>query len=105
MIKLGPIPVITGLNDDVPWIVGNATNLTGNPGENRILTFYIKDNIVFILFGIICSSPIIPFVKSKLKDTNFILEILSAIIIVLLFIISISYLIKGTYNPFIYFNF
>ena len=48
MVKLGPIPVITGVNDDVPWIVGNATNLAGNPGENRILTFYIKDNMVYI---------------------------------------------------------
>lgn len=100
------------------WVLFRAPNLSSaiyqikamfgfgvNTLYDETTLFYIKDNIVFILFGIICSSPIIPFVKSKLKDTNFILEILSAIIIVLLFIISISYLIKGTYNPFIYFNF
>ena len=47
-IVLGPIPVITGVNDDVPYIAGNSVNLSGNPGEDRVLTLYLKENMIYI---------------------------------------------------------
>ena len=44
---LGPIPVITGVNDDAPYIAGNTVEGI-NPGKERILTIYIKDNYVYL---------------------------------------------------------
>lgn len=46
-VVVGPIPVITGVNDDAPYIAGNTVDGI-YPGKNRILTMYIKDNMVYI---------------------------------------------------------
>ena len=65
--------------------------------------FYLKEYGIYIILGIICS---IQFKKNKnLKIPNFIIDIIKIVLFILVFIISLSYIIKGTYNPFIYFNF
>lgn len=46
-LVMGPIPVITGVNDDAPYKVGNSVDGI-NPGENRILTIYFRDDMVYI---------------------------------------------------------
>lgn len=46
-IKIGPIPVVPGVNDDVPFKVGNVTSGI-YAGLNRILTLNIKDDMVYI---------------------------------------------------------
>ena len=43
MYHLHPGTVLRGR-----YIVGNSVNLSGNPGENRILKFYLKDSMVYI---------------------------------------------------------
>lgn len=45
-IKLGAIPVITGVNDDAPYKFGNTVDGI-YPGLDRILNIYIKDNMVY----------------------------------------------------------
>lgn len=63
--------------------------------------FYLREYYIFIVFGIIFSTPII---KLKLfKNKCFML--LGYIITFILFIICISYLISDSYNPFLYFRF
>ena len=62
--------------------------------------FYIKNNLVFLLSGIIFS---IPFVN-KIK-VNKVLKVGIIIIYVLLFIICICQLLSDSYNPFLYFRF
>lgn len=45
--RLGAIPVVPGVNDDVPFKVGNVTSGIYS-GLNRILHIYIKDNMVYL---------------------------------------------------------
>ena len=69
---------------------------------------YIKENIVFLLSGIIFSMPVIRYIDKKIgnkKIFKILLEPISSIIVFILFIVCITYLVKNTYNPFIYFNF
>lgn len=69
---------------------------------------FIKENIVFFIAAIAFSMPIArntnKFIVDKAKG-YLILEILYPFTIIGLFIICVSYLVKGTYNPFIYFKF
>ncbi len=44
--KIGPIPVITGVNNDVPYKFGDTVS-AGSPGMDRILNIYYKDNKVY----------------------------------------------------------
>lgn len=46
-IKLGAIPVVPGVNDDVPFKAGNVTSGIYS-GLNRILSIYIKNNMVYL---------------------------------------------------------
>lgn len=102
----------------IGWIIFRSNNLTNawfhikalfGVGMSTIYDaktlFYVKDNLPFFVAASIFSTPIIPYLKRKFKLFNTTLKCIEWIILLLLFMISISYLIKGTYNPFIYFNF
>lgn len=59
--------------------------------------FLIKDNFVMLAIGILASTPLL----GKLFKTNWIKELL----LMTLLLLSIVFVIKGGYSPFIYFNF
>lgn len=64
-----------------------------------------KEYIVFLIFGILFARPLAKKIsRTKLAKTK-VAEALYVIGLIGLFIASISYLVKGAYNPFIYFNF
>lgn len=69
---------------------------------------FIKENLVFLIAGIILSTPIArranTYIVYKAKHTA-LLEFLYPAAILGLFLISLSYIVKGSYNPFIYFKF
>lgn len=69
---------------------------------------FIKENLLIIIISIILCTPIAKkinkMVVDKQKGYKF-FNILYPVAIVGIFIIAISYLVKGVYNPFIYFNF
>lgn len=71
--------------------------------------FYFQEYGIFLLAGIVFSTPVIPWIKEKLSSAGAaartICDVLSFIAILLLFLISVSFMVKGSYNPFIYFNF
>lgn len=68
--------------------------------------FYSREYIVFIIVAVIASTPILQIIDNKLKDAvPRITGILSAVVNCSLFIFSVSYLVMGAHNPFIYFNF
>ena len=75
----------------------------GNMLYDAQTILYFKEYIVYIFLGILFS---IPF-KAKWinKEKHQIIKILYIVAIFIVFYISMSYMIKGTYNPFIYFNF
>lgn len=67
--------------------------------------FYIKEFGVFLVLGIIFSMPIfVSFEKTKFANSKT-GQALYIAGLLFLFLGVISYLIKGAYNPFIYFNF
>ena len=95
------------------WIIFRSDNLTyALTYIKRMFTFknfvdyqffeFLFENIVIFMIAIIVSLGVIDFSKYK---NNKIFNFLSIVFFSILFIISISYLIKGVYNPFIYFNF
>ena len=62
---------------------------------------YLQNYGVYLLTGIIFCFPIVSLIKKKIYISKKVLYIL----VFLLFVVSISFTIKGSYNPFIYFNF
>lgn len=67
--------------------------------------FYLSNYKFFLILGIVCCFPILRAIKNKLKSGKTVLAVAAGIVLIALFLISITYTIKGTYNPFIYFNF
>ena len=68
--------------------------------------YYVKNYIIIILIGIICSTPLIKIGLSKLENSRVkILTILEVGIYMGLLIISSAALISNSFNPFIYFRF
>ena len=69
---------------------------------------FIKEYSVFFILGIVFSTPIAKYANKLIventKGTK-LLEYVYPFAIMILFIIVLSYLVKGSYNPFIYFNF
>ena len=63
--------------------------------------YYLKNSIIILIIGLICSTPLIETIWYKLRK-NAIIKTLSLLCI---FFISISYLVDSTYNPFLYFRF
>ena len=70
---------------------------------------YFRENMICIIGAIIFStdwfSRISKFVTDKSVKMGRILETIGEICLFILFLISVVYIINGTYNPFIYFNF
>ena len=67
--------------------------------------FYLSNYKFYFAAGIICCLPVIPFVKKKLDTEKPAIKIISGLLLLFAFLISLTFIIKGSYNPFIYFNF
>ena len=100
------------------WVLFRATSLSGafvyfkdmfGLGQIPIIdsnfTRYIGDKFIYLLAGIIFSMPIHKYVLRFVDKNKVISCILSPICMITLLLISTAFLVKGTYNPFIYFNF
>lgn len=69
---------------------------------------FIKENIIYFIAAFILSTPISRKINKFIVDTGkgyAFLETLYPFAIIGLFFVSMSYIVKGTYNPFIYFKF
>ena len=72
---------------------------------------YLKENIAYIVFALILSTDVLVRIKKKLNHVlkqgwqRAVIQVAGEICLVGVFIISIVYIINGTYNPFIYFHF
>ncbi|MEG2276201.1 MAG: MBOAT family O-acyltransferase [Clostridia bacterium] len=99
------------------WVIFRSDSLTGAITYIKTMFFangsllldentlvYLNQNKYFFLFAIIFSYPVSKLLPEKFKNhisTN-ILYVIGCLIIL---ITSMSYIVKGAYNPFIYFNF
>lgn len=66
---------------------------------------YFMQIITWLIFGVVFSFPVIPKMKEKIKKDNIFLNIIYVIVMIILFMLSISSIVSDSYNPFIYFNF
>lgn len=67
---------------------------------------YFKENIIILAISVLACMPLGKEILNKLNDRKkYIVYFITDIVLLFLFVVSISYLIKGVYNPFIYFNF
>lgn len=81
--------------------------LHGNPLSDPKLWITFKDVFVtLILAGILCF-PVAGWLEAKAEKSRYdkVFEICRGVFLLLLFAVSISYCLNGSYNPFIYFNF
>ncbi len=82
--------------------------LNNNPLSNNISMFLVIDNFIFLLIAIILCTPLTIKLKKIINTyviTNKLISFVQPIYYIVLFIISISYILNSSYNPFIYFNF
>lgn len=89
--------------------------LTHNENYTGLTGIYIKENWIFIIFAVLISINSINLIKQTakswlrgIKNWNIAVNVmhgLEEMALVFVFFISVIYIINGTYNPFIYFNF
>ncbi len=105
------------------WVVFRATDLyqagiyylnmfgcNQNGLWNSEMTFLLKEYWMFIIAGILFSIPSIKILQNKVNESKHVVlkEIYHygyMIVCFALFVVSMSYIVRGSYNPFIYFNF
>ena len=98
------------------WVLFRADNLTqayqyitamfGSSGiwiDNNAL-FFLKENFVYFIVAILASTPVIKHLTEKSEKSG-IMAFFVIILFLLILLCSVAYIVKGTYNPFIYFNF
>ena len=71
--------------------------------EMGILEVYVKEDQANEI--VILKNDIEKTIKNKVNTDKPAYTIISGIILIAMVLISVTYTIKGTYNPFIYFNF
>lgn len=63
--------------------------------------YYLSNYLIILLIGCILSTPFVEEIYKKYIINKWV----DALILLFIFLISISYLVDSTYNPFLYFNF
>ena len=101
------------------WVVFRAENLsafgtyTVSMFANPVLTDdmfwgYFTDKAVIFVFAILFSMPVAPM-ANRIFAKNLALKKIQGFVypfvVFALFLVSAAYIVKGSYNPFIYFNF
>ena len=79
--------------------------LAGNPLIDDAFIFNVSNNYVFLIAAAVFSFPTAKLIREKIGDKHKSLDVLYVIGVAALLLIAVSYIVKGSYNPFIYFNF
>ena len=91
---------------EIGIFIKSMFGLNGLSFMNFETWYYLKNYIVILVIGIICSTPIIKKGLDKLAESKIkVLTILELIIYISLLIICSAALISNSFNPFIYFRF
>ena len=90
--------------DDSKYLFAFIKALTSNKFVDSAFLYYFKNYFLILVIATLFSLPVYPKVKEKMNNTIF-TSLLSISIYVILFIVTLSYLVSDTYNPFLYFRF
>lgn len=84
----------------------SMVGLNGNELFDDYGKLYFSEYKSFYIIAIMFSTPLSKWISNryKIKDNKYIAPVY-IMLVILIFILSLSYIVKGSYNPFIYFNF
>ncbi len=82
-----------------------ATMFGGGQLINDETLSYLLNNIVYFILAGFISTPIFKKISTKMNGDNPAVITFASVGLMVIFILSVSYIVKGGYNPFIYFNF
>ena len=85
--------------------LGRMFGAGGAPLTSALAAANLKQYIYFLLFGTLCSVPLGRWLKAKFKVSDFWSSLIGNTLLLGLFLVAVSYVVQGSYNPFIYFNF
>ena len=75
----------------------------------NVSKYYLNSYLVMFIIGIIGSTPLMKNIVLKIKNKNerlkSIVNVLEIVTVMVLFVVSVSYIIDGSFNPFLYFRF
>ena len=94
--------------DSLGTAVGYLSTMFGQGQAlwNSQTLLYLRENWTILVIGGVCAAPIAPYLRDRLaRRESVLLDVGYGIGAALIFFISASFIVKGTYNPFIYFNF
>ena len=76
---------------------------------SNVSYYYLLSYIVTILIAVIGSTPLLKNIISKLSSKNekikMIINVLEPVVLTMFLVVSVSYIIDGSFNPFLYFRF
>ena len=81
----------------------NMFNIFKYPFIDETFIFYFKSYFIIIVISTLLSMPIYQNIKKKLNSRGW--KIISLILYLVFFFITVSYLVSDSYNPFLYFRF
>ncbi|MBD8499721.1 MBOAT family O-acyltransferase [Paenibacillus arenosi] len=101
------------------WVLFRANNIAhaleymrsmfgfnGNVTVGEEAMFYAREYVLLFIIGILSCLPLKKWVLNRhVNQVNSVVTYTYQFVMAALFIFSIAYLVKGSYNPFIYFNF
>lgn len=101
------------------WVLFRATTLQGGVEYYRSMLgigvpftdvdtwVSLKENYVILVIACLCSTPVFKYLKGKVDQTKLAVpaDVLKVVVYLVLLAFSVSYLVMGAHNPFIYFNF
>lgn len=79
-----------------------------NPVTNIRVLYLIKDNLAFLIVGLLLCVPVVPAIRQwaeKRNSTEIVYNVVQLLVCMGLFIYAVSFVISGQNNPFAYANF
>lgn len=94
-----------GLNAGLKYLVA-LTGITSGKLMDMTFVEYVNEYRLFLIAGILFSLPFVQRLWKRAADhKSDVMAIVNTAVCMLLLIISVSYIVLESYNPFIYFNF
>ena len=92
---------------DIITELKNMFGLSNIPVTGTETLYYLKNYAMLLLIGAISSTPLLKVVTKKIKNTKFqkVLNIIEPIVYISILILTTSFLIDESFNPFLYFRF
>ena len=84
--------------------IGGLVGIGDIPIVSKESVYYLKSYLVVILVGIVGSTPLFKNLINNRKATKF-LNIVEPLFLLAILLICTSYIVDGSFNPFLYFRF